>query len=147
MSLIKRNTFSQVLIFSFIMNDQVKIQLSTEQHGTAGSWYPLRKWWEPSPRFNQESGLLPLLELEGPRRMEWLQRPLSSSYWPWYSATPLFVPHIYGPLHYTDPNAGPQQYKWRVNLDMSHFSPSEISLSVKDGFLQVGGKLLSLQFI
>uniref|UniRef100_A0A8C6WZ45 SHSP domain-containing protein n=1 Tax=Neogobius melanostomus TaxID=47308 RepID=A0A8C6WZ45_9GOBI len=118
------------------MSNQVKSQLSAEHHGTAGPWYPLRKWWEPSPRFNQDSGLLPPLGLGGPGSMDWLQRALSSSYWPWYSNAPPFVPHIYRP----GPNAGPEQHKWRVSLDVAHFSPSEISLSVKDGFLQVGGR-------
>uniref|UniRef100_A0A3Q3ETN4 Si:dkey-1k23.3 n=1 Tax=Labrus bergylta TaxID=56723 RepID=A0A3Q3ETN4_9LABR len=33
-----------------------------------------------------------------------------------------------------------EQYKWQVSLDVAHFSPSEISLSVSDGFLEVGGK-------
>lgn len=122
------------------MSDQVRIQLSAEHPGTAGPWYPLKKWWEPSPRFNQESGLLPLLELGGPLRTDWLQRALSSSYWPWYSTAPLFVPHICSPQRHPGPDAGPEQFKWRVSLDVSHFSPSEISLSVKDGFLEVEGR-------
>lgn len=72
--------------------------------------------------------------------MDWPQRALSSSYWPWYSAVPLLVPHICGPPHQPSHSAGAEQYKWRVRLDVSHFSPSEISISVKDGFLQVGGR-------
>uniref|UniRef100_A0A3B3ZZC8 SHSP domain-containing protein n=1 Tax=Periophthalmus magnuspinnatus TaxID=409849 RepID=A0A3B3ZZC8_9GOBI len=90
-----------------------------------------RKWWESSRSFNPDTGLLPLLDLE---------RSLWSQYWPWYCPAPLIVPHISGSMHQPAPSAGPEQYTWRVSLDVSHFSPSEISLSVKDGFLQIGGR-------
>uniref|UniRef100_A0A3B3ZZC1 SHSP domain-containing protein n=1 Tax=Periophthalmus magnuspinnatus TaxID=409849 RepID=A0A3B3ZZC1_9GOBI len=89
------------------------------------------KWWESSRSFNPDTGLLPLLDLE---------RSLWSQYWPWYCPAPLIVPHISGSMHQPAPSAGPEQYTWRVSLDVSHFSPSEISLSVKDGFLQIGGR-------
>ncbi|XP_072289260.1 heat shock protein beta-1-like [Eucyclogobius newberryi] len=116
------------------MNNQVKSALSDE-HDTAGPWYPLRKGWESGRTFNQEAGLLPLLDLGSPRGSDWLER--LSCYWPGYGPALLSMPHISGSL---GPSAGPEQHKWRVCLDVSHFSPSEISLSVKNGFLQVGGK-------
>ncbi|KAJ0067922.1 hypothetical protein NL108_011709 [Boleophthalmus pectinirostris] len=121
------------------MSSQVKSSLSGE-HGTSGPWYPLRKCWETSPSFSPDSGLLPPLDLGVPRGMDWLERSLWSRYWPWYSPVPLFVPHISGSTLHTAPSGGPELYKWRVSLDVGHFSPSEISLSVKDGFLQVGGR-------
>lgn len=136
-SLFKRSpffVFTQPLFFCYNMDDQVTTQLSGENYGTAGPWYPLRKW-----RSSQDAGLLPLLESGVPRRMDWLQRSLAACYWPGYSPAPLFVPYISGSLHHPGPGTSPEQYKWRVSLDVAHFCPSEISLSVKDGFLQVRG--------
>ncbi|CAL1615717.1 unnamed protein product [Knipowitschia caucasica] len=126
------------------MNDQVKGRQSSSEHGTAGPWYPLRKWWiEPSRCFNQDSGLLPLLDLGGPRRTDWLERSLWPHDWLWYSPGPLFVPHISGSMRQagpSSPSSDAERFMWRVCLDLSHFSPSEITLSVKDGLLQVQGR-------
>uniref|UniRef100_A0A3B5AUY5 SHSP domain-containing protein n=1 Tax=Stegastes partitus TaxID=144197 RepID=A0A3B5AUY5_9TELE len=107
--------------------------------GRAAPWYPLRKWWQSSRLLNQDVGLPPLLEPGDARWMdvERLQRSLAGCSWPGYiPAPPLFVPYISGSAH----QPGQKISKWRVSMDVAHFSPSEISLSVRDGFLEVEGR-------
>ncbi|KAK7933508.1 hypothetical protein WMY93_004404 [Mugilogobius chulae] len=61
------------------MNNQVKSCAVSGEHDTAAFVYPLRNWWDPSRRFNdQASGLLPLLDLGSPQRTDWLE----GSQWP-----------------------------------------------------------------
>ncbi|XP_018552079.1 heat shock protein beta-1 [Lates calcarifer] len=124
------------------MSEQAKTELSCGEYGRGGPWYPLRKWWQSSRLFNQDVGLPPFLEPGDPwwMNVDWLQRSLAASAWPGYIPTPLFVPYISGSMHHPSQKISKEQYKWRVSLDLAHFSPSEISLGVKDGFLEVGGK-------
>ncbi|XP_034548467.1 heat shock protein beta-1 [Notolabrus celidotus] len=105
-------------------------------------WYPPRKWWQSSRLFSQDVGLPPFLEPRDPRWLdvERVQRSLAACSWPGYIPAPLFVPYIAAPMHHPEQMTSKEQYKWWVNLDMAHFSPSEISLRVSDGFLEVGGK-------
>ncbi|XP_061624908.1 heat shock protein beta-1-like isoform X2 [Phyllopteryx taeniolatus] len=48
---------------------------------------------------------------------------------------PLFAPHVRRP-----DDGREDQRRWRVDLDVAHFSPEEISVRVRDGFLQVAGR-------
>ncbi|XP_044052900.1 heat shock protein 67B1 [Siniperca chuatsi] len=123
------------------MSEQAKTEPCGE-YGMGVPWYPLRKWWQSSRLFNQDVGLPPFLE---PGDSQWmdvhrLQRSLAACSWPGYIPAPLFVPYISGSMHHPSQKISKEQYKWRVSLDVAHFSPSEISLSVRDGFLEVGGK-------
>ncbi|XP_071753735.2 uncharacterized protein LOC139910369 [Centroberyx gerrardi] len=124
------------------MTEQAKTESWCPESGRGATWYPLRKWWQPSWLLNQDSGLPPFLEPGDPRwvDVDWLQRKLAACSWPGYIPAPLFVPYISGIMHHPSPKISKEQYKWRVSLDVAHFSPSEISLSAKDGFLEVGGK-------
>uniref|UniRef100_A0A667ZB79 SHSP domain-containing protein n=1 Tax=Myripristis murdjan TaxID=586833 RepID=A0A667ZB79_9TELE len=110
--------------------------------GMGATLYPLRKWWQPSRLFNQDFGLPPFLEPGDPRWMDvdWLQRRAAALLWPGHIPAPLFVPHVSRSVHHPSPAASKEQYKWRVSLDVAHFFPSEISLSTREGFLEVGGK-------
>ncbi|MEQ2230857.1 hypothetical protein ILYODFUR_033582 [Ilyodon furcidens] len=90
--------------------------------------YPLRKWV-----FSQDVGLPPFLETGDSR---WIKRGLAAWSWPGCIPAPLFVPYISELM----PHSSQKISKWRVNMDVSHFSPSEIFISVRDGFLEVGGK-------
>uniref|UniRef100_A0A8D3DX89 SHSP domain-containing protein n=1 Tax=Scophthalmus maximus TaxID=52904 RepID=A0A8D3DX89_SCOMX len=123
------------------MSEQAQTELSCGERGRGGAWYPLRQWWPSSRLPNQDVGLPPFLEPAEPRWMsvDWLQRSLAAAAWPAYAAAPLFVPHISGPARRPGQLAE-EPCKWRVGLDVAHFSPSEISLSVRGGFLQVGGR-------
>nr|XP_019954709.1 PREDICTED: heat shock protein beta-1-like [Paralichthys olivaceus] len=124
------------------MSEQAKTELSCGAYGSGGPWYPLRKWWPSSRLFNQDVGLPPFLEPGDPwwMNVDWLQRSLAASAWPAYAAAPLFVPYISGSMHHPGQKISQEQCTWRVGLDLAHFSPTEISLSVKDGFLEVGGR-------
>uniref|UniRef100_A0A3Q3VVX2 SHSP domain-containing protein n=1 Tax=Mola mola TaxID=94237 RepID=A0A3Q3VVX2_MOLML len=81
-------------------------------------------WWMWSQLFNQDVGLPPLLPVTG-RSM---------------CPAPLIVPYISGSMCHPGQKIIKEQYRWRVSLDLAHFSPSEISLSVGYGFLEVRGK-------
>ncbi|KAM3611428.1 uncharacterized protein V6R79_018392 [Siganus canaliculatus] len=120
------------------MSEQTKTELSCGEQGVGVPWYSQRKWW----LFNQDVGLPPLMEPWTPRWMDMagLQRSLAPVSWPGWIPAPLFVPYISGSVQPSGPKITEEQYKWRVNLDVAHFSPSEISLGVRDGFLEVGGK-------
>uniref|UniRef100_A0A671XC49 SHSP domain-containing protein n=1 Tax=Sparus aurata TaxID=8175 RepID=A0A671XC49_SPAAU len=124
------------------MSEQAKTEPSCGEHSRGVPWYPLRKWWQSSRLFNQDVGLPPFLEPWDPRwvDVEGLQRSLAACSWPGYIPPPLFVPYISGSMHHPSQKISNEQYKWRVSLDVTHFSPSEISLSVRDGFLEVAGK-------
>nr|XP_046242335.1 heat shock protein beta-1 [Scatophagus argus] len=124
------------------MSEQAKTELSCGEYSKGVPWYPLRKWWQSSRLFNQDVGLPPLLETWDPRWMDVdrLQRSLAACSWPGYIPAPLFVPYISSSMYHPGQKISEEQYRWRVNLDVTHFSPSEISLSVRDGFLEVGGK-------
>uniref|UniRef100_A0A3Q3IN42 SHSP domain-containing protein n=1 Tax=Monopterus albus TaxID=43700 RepID=A0A3Q3IN42_MONAL len=108
------------------------------RHTRGGLWFPLRKWWHLS----QDVGLPPFLEPGNPvwMNVNWLQRSLAAFSWPLYIPAPLFVPYICGSMHHPSQKISKEQYKWRVNLDVAHFAPAEISLSVRDGFLEIAGK-------
>ncbi|XP_034451257.1 heat shock protein beta-1 [Hippoglossus hippoglossus] len=116
------------------MSEQAKTEPSCGAHGSGGPGYPLRKWWRSSRPFNQDVGLPPFLEPGDPwwTNVDWLQRSLA--------AAPLFVPYISGSMPHPGQKISQEQCTWRVNLDVAHFSPAELSLSVKDGFLEVGGR-------
>uniref|UniRef100_A0A8C3A3E5 SHSP domain-containing protein n=1 Tax=Cyclopterus lumpus TaxID=8103 RepID=A0A8C3A3E5_CYCLU len=101
------------------------------------------KWWQSSMLFNQDVGLPPFLEPAGDpgwMHVDRLQGGLAGCSWPRYVPAPLFVPYISGPVRPPGQQTSEEQYKWRVSLEVAHFAPSEISLSVRDGFLEVGGK-------
>lgn len=100
------------------MSEQVKAQQACGEYSRAISSYPLRKWWQLGLwRTNLE-------RLQG----SW---EASSEY------LPLFVPHISGSK--VNPGQMEEQYRWRVNLDVAHFFPSEISLRIRGSFLEVTG--------
>ncbi|XP_061585860.1 heat shock protein beta-1 [Cololabis saira] len=118
------------------MSEQAAAEMPCGDYDRATAWYPLRKWWQPGRPVSRELGLPPFLEAGDPRWMDVdrLQRSFCS--WLGYIPTPLFVPYI------SESMAQPGQKisKWRVSLDVAQFSTSEVSVSVRDGFLEVGGK-------
>ncbi|XP_037338907.2 uncharacterized protein si:dkey-1k23.3 [Pungitius pungitius] len=112
--------------------------------GGGGPPWPPRKWRQSSRLFNQDVGMPPLLpEPAEPRwtddvdRLRWS---LAGCPWPGFTPAPLFVPYVCGPTRGPGQQVGKEPCKWRVSLEVAHFFPSEISLSVRDGFLEVGGK-------
>lgn len=95
------------------------------QQSAAGPWYPGRACLDPG------------LDFDGSLRMAWFHR--APWPWSWYSPSPVIVPCSWGPSPQLAPSAL-EVYTWRVCLDLSHFSPSEISITVKDKLLQIEGR-------
>ncbi|KAK2901748.1 uncharacterized protein si:dkey-1k23.3 [Channa argus] len=124
------------------MSGQADTEPSCGENSTGGPWFPQRKWWHSSRLFSQDVGLPPFLEPGDPwwMNVDWFQRSLAACSWPGYMPTPLFVPYISGSMQHPSKKINNEQHKWRVSLDVAHFAPTEISLSVRDGFLEVGGK-------
>ncbi|RVE67876.1 hypothetical protein OJAV_G00086140 [Oryzias javanicus] len=81
-----------------------------ERAKSCEEWYPLRRWWQPGWCFSPDVGLPPSLERGDPFQRSFLHRPSL------------------------------KVDTWGVSMDVAHFSPAEISLSVRDGFLEVRGK-------
>ncbi|CAL8344671.1 unnamed protein product [Lota lota] len=108
-------------------------------------WYPLRKWWRPYWAFNQDFGQTPLQD-SGDLwwGMDLLQRGGSSGRpWPECTSSPLIVPLHPGSGYGCPPGPGggeAEQYKWRVVLDVAHFTPSEIWIGTAGGVLEIRGK-------
>ncbi|XP_038149341.1 heat shock protein beta-1 [Cyprinodon tularosa] len=90
--------------------------------------YPLRKWV-----YSQDFGMPPFLETGD---SAWIKRGLAAWSWLGCIPAPLFVPYISEDML----PSSQKITKWRVSMDVSHFFPSEISISIQDGFLEVGGK-------
>uniref|UniRef100_A0A3P8VCD3 SHSP domain-containing protein n=1 Tax=Cynoglossus semilaevis TaxID=244447 RepID=A0A3P8VCD3_CYNSE len=68
----------------------------------------------------------------------WLS--LAADTWPWFVPAPLFVPYMSRLSQQPSQKISKETGKWMLSLDVAHFSPTEIFLSVKDGFLVVEGK-------
>lgn len=108
------------------MSEQTKTELSGGECRRGVSWYPMRSWWQMSRLFTEGVGLPPLLQARDPQWMDagGLQRYLEACSWPF----PLFVQKI-----------DKEEHRWRVSLDVGHFSPSEVSVRLRAGFLEVRG--------
>ncbi|XP_056120845.1 heat shock protein 67B1 [Rhinichthys klamathensis goyatoka] len=130
------------------MADAIKSP-SRPQYCHEVSWNPLSYRW-PSVIFNQHYGLPPLLD---PRDLSWIEgifRRLGTSSWPGYLRTPVFAPftqasgqHI-SKLH-REMSGGVSEVvgemcKWKISLDVNHFAPSEVTVKIQDGFLEIAGK-------
>ncbi|XP_065106106.1 uncharacterized protein [Paramisgurnus dabryanus] len=130
------------------MADAIKFS-SRPQYCHDVSWYPLSSRW-PSVIFNQHFGLPPLLD---PRDLSWMEgifRRLGTSAWPGYVRAPAFAPfsqaagQTISKLH-REMSGGlsevaSEMCKWKISLDVNHFAPSEITVKIQDGFLEIAGK-------
>ncbi|KAJ8380174.1 hypothetical protein SKAU_G00009520 [Synaphobranchus kaupii] len=113
-------------------------------------WDPFRGWPRRSRIFDQDFGTPAFPE---PCDLTWDEsawRRLGSSSWPGYRRAPLFssseqAPQEPGPkLRHPLPGGVSEiltgQDRWQVNLDINHFSPEEISIKTKEGYLEITGK-------
>ncbi|KAI1882425.1 hypothetical protein AGOR_G00250570 [Albula goreensis] len=95
------------------------------------------------------SGLPPFLEPGDLSWIEWARRRLATSSWPGYMPPPIFTPApMQTPLIPRYPRAeqaggvseirtGPDS--WRINLDVSCFSPREVTIRTRGGYLEISG--------
>uniref|UniRef100_A0A8C5D9E4 Heat shock protein beta-1-like n=1 Tax=Gouania willdenowi TaxID=441366 RepID=A0A8C5D9E4_GOUWI len=92
----------------------------------------------PSRIFSQDFGLPPFLER------------LESFSWPNFTQTSLLPPFTSKHHETLDQNTVRRltsgvseirtgQNSWKINLDVKHFSPEEITVTTKDGYLQISG--------
>lgn len=107
-------------------------------------WYPLSYRW-PGVIFNQHFGLPPLLD---PRDLSWMEsifRRLGTSAWPGYSRSPALAPFgqavskLHRELSGGVSEVASEMCKWKISLDVNHFAPSEITVKIQDGFLEIAG--------
>ncbi|KPP57676.1 hypothetical protein Z043_124577 [Scleropages formosus] len=105
---------------------------------------------KPSRIFDQDFGLPPFLEPGDLSWIDWARRRMSTSSWPGYTRAPLFAPtdaaarpsppspqlcrQIRG---VSEIRTGPDS--WKIGLDVSHFSPEEITIRTKEGYLEIAG--------
>lgn len=113
------------------------------------SWDPFPNWTQSNRIFEQDFGLPPFLDHSDLNWIEWAKRRLASFSWPGYTHSPLLPPFSGYP-----PAAVSQQLQrqlsgvseirtgqdsWKINLDVNHFSPEEITITTKDGYLEISG--------
>ncbi|XP_026211624.1 heat shock protein beta-1-like [Anabas testudineus] len=109
-------------------------------------WDPFPNWTQPSRIFAQDFGLPPFLEPCDVHWIDWAKKRLASFSWPGYTHSPL-LPPFSGQHHAALNQKGPSgvseiqtgQGSWKIHLDVNHFSPEEITITTKDGYLQISG--------
>uniref|UniRef100_A0A8C6MA30 SHSP domain-containing protein n=1 Tax=Nothobranchius furzeri TaxID=105023 RepID=A0A8C6MA30_NOTFU len=116
------------------MTEPARTEKPCEEHNTAPTQ---GKWWQFSQILNPDVGLPRVLE-PGERRwmeVDWFRRNLAAFSWLGSIPAPLSGPYVSESMLHP----GQKISKWRVSMDVAHFHPSEISLSLRDGFLEVAG--------
>lgn len=122
------------------------------------SWDPFPNWTQPSRIFAQDFGLPPFLDSGDLDWIEWSKRRLASFSWPGYTQSPL-LPPFGGQCPPALNQKGQRQRasgvseiqtgqdSWKINLDVNHFSPEEITITTKEGYLQISGTLRMLLWL
>ncbi|CAL8387133.1 unnamed protein product [Boreogadus saida] len=108
-------------------------------------WEPFPNWTQPHRIFNQDFGLPPLLEPNDLTWIDWAKRRLSTFSWPGYTQSPMLAPFNGQPPLQRQLSGGVSEIQsgqecWRISLDVNHFSPEEIAITTKMGYLEVSGK-------
>ncbi|KAM6975493.1 heat shock protein beta-1-like [Tautogolabrus adspersus] len=113
-------------------------------------WEPFPNWTQPNLIFAQDFGLPPFLDPSDLDWLDWAKRRMASFSWPGYTQTPLLPPFC-GQRSTPVNEKGVRQLtggvseiqtgqdSWRIKLDVNHFSPEEISITTKEGYLQISG--------
>ena len=107
-------------------------------------WEPFPNWTQPHRIFNQDFGLPPLLEPNDLTWIDWAKRRLSTFSWPGYTQSPMLAPFSGQPPLQRQLSGGVSEIRsgqdcWRISLDVNHFSPEEIAITTKMGYLEVSG--------
>nr|XP_029484125.1 heat shock protein beta-1-like [Oncorhynchus nerka] len=119
------------------------------------NWDPFREWTQPSHMImEKDSGLSPFLDPGDVSWIDWARNTLASSSWPGYKHYPLFSLSTVLPAAVAPQTSArlqrqlsggvsairTEQGSWRFTLDVNHFSPEEISIKTKGGFLEIAGQ-------
>ncbi|XP_020780971.1 heat shock protein beta-1-like [Boleophthalmus pectinirostris] len=114
------------------------------------NWDPFPNWTQSSRIFSQDFGLSPFLEPSDVDWLEWAKRRLASLSWGANTKEGLLSPFSGQHLALTqndlklltggvsEVRAG--QDRWKIQLDVKHFLPEEITVTTKDGYMQISGK-------
>lgn len=114
------------------------------------NWDPFPNWTQPRRIFSQDFGLPPFLEPGDLDWLEWAKKRLDSSSWPECTKGPLLSPFSGQHLAMNQSDlkqltGGVSEVRtgedvWKVQLDVKHFSPEEITVTAKEGYLLISGK-------
>lgn len=109
------------------------------------NWDPFPNWTQPRRIFSQDFGLPPLLEPSDLDWLEWAKKRLDSC-----TKGPLLSPfsgqHLaLNQSDLTQLTGGVSEVRtgkdvWKIQLDVKHFSPEEITVTAKEGYLLISGK-------
>ncbi|XP_041916460.1 heat shock protein beta-1-like isoform X2 [Alosa alosa] len=108
---------------------------------------PFHDWTMPSRLFNRDLEFPPFLDERDLNWLEWAQKRLAATSWPGYRHAPVISP----PGSHPSTRAQSQvtegtselvigQGTWRVSLDINQFTPEDITVRTKDGYLEITGK-------
>lgn len=112
----------------------------------SNNWDPFSNWTQPSRILSQDSGLPSFLEPSDVDWLEWARRRLES----FSTKGPLLSP--FSGQHLALNRSDLKQLTggvsemvtgedvWKIQLDVKHFSPDEITVTAKEGYLQISGK-------
>merc|ERR1712096_583815 len=97
--------------------------------------------------FEQDLGLPPLLDSSDLNWLDWAKRRLATFNWPGFADSPGLQPfseQVPGKkLETQQLCVGVSeiigQDRWKVSLDVNQFSPEEITIATKEGYLQISG--------
>ncbi|KAK0134626.1 Heat shock protein beta-1 [Merluccius polli] len=114
------------------------------------NWEPFPNWTQPNCIFDQDFGLPPFLEHNDLTWIDWAKRRLASFSWPGYTQSPLMAqfdgkrPPMSGQRLQRQLSGGVSEVRsgkdsWRISLDVNHFSPEEIAITTKKGYLEISG--------
>ncbi|XP_058888695.1 heat shock protein beta-1-like isoform X3 [Acipenser ruthenus] len=114
------------------------------------NWDPFLYWAQPTRIFDQDFRMPLSLEENDLNWVDWARRRLSSS-WPGYLQSPNWTPslgkqqtvcrqglqrQLSGGV--SEVRAGPDS--WKISLDVNHFTPEEITIKAKGGYVEISGK-------
>lgn len=117
-------------------------------------WEPFPNWTHTSHVFSQDFGLPPFLEPSDLDWIDWAKSRLASFSWPNFTQSPLLPPFVgqqqlnqegLGRLTSGVSEVRTGQDGWRINLDVKHFSPEEITITITEGYLLIAGILIHLK--
>ena len=110
------------------------------------NWDPFPNWTQPNRIFDQDFGLPPLLEPTDLDWLDWAKRRLASFNWPGFTHAPVLLPFTeQGPSKNLQTQLAVggseiiEQDGWKISLDIKQFSPEEITIATKEGYLQISG--------
>lgn len=118
------------------------------------NWDPFREWTQPSHMIMEKDfGLPPFLDPGDVSWIDWARNTLASFSWPGYTRYPLFSLSTVLPAAVAPQTSARLQRQlsegvseirrgqgsWRITLDVNYFSPEEMSIKTKGGFLEITG--------